>query len=147
MYNALMADFHFKHPISVRYGDLDPQWHVNNAKFLVFIEQTRFAYLVSLGLFDGKHFFDLGLIVADIHVAYLKPIEPLDKVEVAARVAKIGNKSILFEARVQNPESGELYATSEIVMVAYDYHTKSTRPVPPEWREKIAAFEQWEQPQ
>ncbi len=140
-----MANFHFKYPISVRYGDLDPQWHVNNTKFLTYIEQTRFAYLVALGLFDGLHFFDLGLIVADVHVAYKKPIEALDKVQVAARVAKIGNKSMTFEARVENPDSGEVYATSEIVMVAYDYHTKTTRPVPAEWREKIAAYEQWEQ--
>ena len=60
-----MSTFHFIYPIQIRYGDLDPQWHVNNARFVTYLEQSRFAYLVELGLFDGKGFFDLGLIVAD----------------------------------------------------------------------------------
>src|SRR6266540_1003357 len=34
-----MADFHFCHPIEIRYGDLDPQGHVNNAKHLTYFGQ------------------------------------------------------------------------------------------------------------
>jgi acyl-CoA thioester hydrolase len=62
-----MNSYRFEYPITVRYGDLDPQWHVNNARFLTFAEQARFAYLMRLGLFDGKSFWDLPLIVGDIH--------------------------------------------------------------------------------
>jgi acyl-CoA thioesterase FadM len=29
-----MSQFHNIHPIEVRYGDLDPQGHVGNAKYL-----------------------------------------------------------------------------------------------------------------
>ena len=36
-----MDDFKFHHPIEVRYSDLDPQGHVNNARFLTFFEQAR----------------------------------------------------------------------------------------------------------
>ena len=36
-----MADFRFYHPIEVRYGDLDPQGHVNNARYLTYLEQAR----------------------------------------------------------------------------------------------------------
>ncbi len=40
-YNRRMTDFRFFHPVEVRYGDLDPQGHLNNAKYLTFFEQAR----------------------------------------------------------------------------------------------------------
>ena len=36
-----MSAYHFSYPIEVRYGDLDPQGHVNNAKYLTYMEQAR----------------------------------------------------------------------------------------------------------
>ncbi len=136
-----MSAFRFYYPIQVRYGDLDPQWHVNNARFLTFLEQTRFAYLLELGLFDGKSFLDLGLIVADIHIAYLAPIMLEEKIRVGLRVARIGNKSLTLEYLMENETTGEAKARAEIIMVSYDYHTRQSVPVRTEWREKITAFE------
>jgi hypothetical protein len=70
-----MSDFKFFHPIEVRYGDLDPQGHVNNAKFLTYFEQARGYYLVHLGLFGmDQSFEELGVVVADIHIHYRAPV-------------------------------------------------------------------------
>ena len=46
-----MTPYRFHHPIEVRYGDLDPQGHLNNAKYLTYFEQARVNYLIDLGLF------------------------------------------------------------------------------------------------
>jgi hypothetical protein len=51
-----MNEFRFYHPIEVRYSDLDPQGHVNNAKFLTYLEQARIEYIGKLGLWDGSSF-------------------------------------------------------------------------------------------
>lgn len=136
-----MAEFRFYYPIQVRYSDLDPQWHVNNARFLSYFEQTRFAYLVELGLFDGHSFFDLGLIVADVHVAYLAPIKPFQQVRVGMRVARIGNKSLTLEYLAEDASNGQALARGETVMVAFDYHSEKSMPVPAHWRETIARYE------
>lgn len=136
-----MSAFRFTYPIQVRYGDLDPQWHVNNANFLTFIEQARFAYLVHLGLFDGESFLDLGLIVADVHIAYRAPISVGTDVRVALRVSRIGNKSLTFEYQVEDATGGTLFARAENVMVAYDYRSQTSQPVPDEWRRVISEFE------
>ncbi|NTU74728.1 MAG: acyl-CoA thioesterase [Anaerolineaceae bacterium] len=140
-----MSTFQFIYPIQIRYGDLDPQWHVNNARFVTYLEQARFAYLVELGLFDGKGFFDLGLIVADVHLVYLMQIELRQNIQVALRVSRIGNKSMVFEHQIQDQDTGDILATGEIVMVAYDYHAHKTIPVPDHWREKIKLYEHWEE--
>lgn len=136
-----MSLFRFTYPIQVRYGDLDPQWHVNNANFLTFIEQARFAYLMHLGLFDGESFLDLGLIVADVHIAYRAPISIGQSVRVALRVSRIGTKSLTFEYQVEDEADGTLFARAETVMVAYDYPSKLSRPVPDEWRRIISEYE------
>ncbi len=105
------------------------------------LEHARFSYLMELGLFDGKSFFDLGLIVADVHLSYLAPIELEQKIRVGVRVAKIGTKSMVFEYEVVEEDTGAVLVKSETVMVAYDYHTHQSIPVPANWRERIGAFE------
>jgi acyl-CoA thioester hydrolase len=136
-----MSNFNFYCPIQVRYSDLDPQWHVNNARILTFLEQARFTYITELGLFKGNNFFDLSLIVADVHVAYLAPIELGQKVRVGVRTGHIGNKSLTFEYQVEEENTNQVLAKAETVMVAYDYHIRASKPVPPEWRQVIGKFE------
>lgn len=136
-----MTIFHFNYPLQVRYGDLDAQAHVNNAHFITFIEQARLAYLVETGLFDGENFLDLGLIVADVHMAYLAPLKLGQPVEIGVRVSRIGNKSLTLEYEVRDARTGSVAARAETIMVAYDYHTSASRPVSAEWRAKIEAFE------
>ncbi len=136
-----MSDFKFKIPVNIRYRDLDPQWHVNNTRYMVFIEDARMAYLINLGLFDGKNFLDLKMIIADAHVTFNAPMVMGQNVSVSTRTARIGNKSITFEYRIEDADSGKLLATAEVVGVTYDYRSHKTIPVPDEWRQKIGAFE------
>jgi acyl-CoA thioester hydrolase len=136
-----MENYNFSYVIPIRYSDLDPQWHVNNARFLSFIEQARYAYLIELGLWDGVDFFNLGLIVADIHMAYLAPIALGQTVRVYIRADRLGNKSLTFAYEIRDEETGLLHARAETVMVAYDYHTHQSIPLPQAWRERINAHE------
>ncbi len=136
-----MTKFRFHYPISVRYGDLDPQWHVNNSKFLTYIETARLHYLLDLGLFDGHSFNALPFIVADVHVKYLQPIQPTDDVLVTMGITRIGTKSVIMEYEVLSGDEKTLFATAETVMVAYDYHSKTSVPVSDELRRVISEYE------
>jgi acyl-CoA thioester hydrolase len=136
-----MSDFHFYHPIEVRYGDLDPQGHVNNAKFVTYIEQARVKFVHYLGLWSGKSFLDIGFILADTHISYLQPILFGEDVRVGVRFVRLGNKSLKMEYRVENGETGQVYATAETIQVTYDYREKRTIPIPDHWRRVIADFD------
>ncbi len=138
-----MSAFRFHLPLEVRYADLDPQWHVNNTRYLTFLEQGRVTYLVKLGLWDGQDFNRLGMIVADMHIAYIAPVMLWQKIRLDLRVARIGTKSMNFEYEIVDEASGEVAARAESVMVAYDFNQHSSIPVPEEWRQKIGAFEGW----
>ena len=140
-----MSEFKFFHPTEVRYGDLDPQGHVNNAKYLTYFEQARVYYLIQLGLFTkDQSFMDIGLIIADIHIKYNTPTHYGDEIKTGVRTSKIGNKSMIIEQAVIDATTGEIRAIGEIVSVAFDYRVKKTIPVPDEWRETITKFENGE---
>jgi len=138
---SAMPDFRFYHPMQVRYSDLDTQWHVNNTQFCVYLEQARMEYLLHLGLFDGKSFHELGMIVAGLQISYLAPIELHEKIRVGVGVSRLGNKSFVYAYQIEGLDERKVFATAETVMVAYDYPRKASIPIPDHWRESIAAFE------
>jgi acyl-CoA thioester hydrolase len=136
-----MTDFHFYHLIEVRYGDLDPQGHVNNAKILTYMEQARVFYLKHLKLWEGGSFLDIGIILADIHLTFRKAIQFGDPVRVGVRITRIGNKSMTSEYRIEDGRDASEFATGTSVLVAYDYHNNRSVPIPEEWRKAILQLE------
>ncbi|MDP3186816.1 MAG: thioesterase family protein [Anaerolineales bacterium] len=137
-----MPEFRFHYPIQVRYGDLDPQGHVNNAKYLTYFEQARVHYLLRLGLFDkGQSFTNIGIILAEVRVTFLAPLQYGTDVRIGMRISRLGNKSMTAEYTLMDAASNKELATGSAVLVGYDYRTSETIPIPEEWREKIAVFE------
>jgi acyl-CoA thioester hydrolase len=137
-----MADFRFYHPIEVRYGDLDPQGHVNNAKHLTYFEQARVAYMIELGLFTkAQSFMKIGVIIADVHITYFEPIYFGQIIKVGVHAAKFGNKSMTWEQNIVDSATEKVFAKGQIVIVTYDYKEEKTIPIPLEWRDKIVEFE------
>ena len=137
-----MTDYNFYHLIEVRYGDLDPQGHVNNAKFLTYMEQGRVFYLKQLKLWEGGSFLDLGVILADVQITFRKVIQFGDPVRVGVRISHIGNKSMTSEYRIEDARDASEFATGSSVLVAYDYRNRRSVPIPEEWRTAILQFEE-----
>jgi acyl-CoA thioester hydrolase len=137
----MMTDFHFYHPIEIRYGDLDPQGHVNNARFLTYMEQARIVYLKQLMLWEGGSFLDIGVILADVHLTFRKAIQFGDPVRVGVRISRLGNKSLTSEYRLEDARDGSEFASGSSVLVAYDYRNNHSVPIPEEWRKVIMQFE------
>jgi acyl-CoA thioester hydrolase len=137
-----MSDFRFYHPIEVRYGDLDPQGHVNNSKHLTYFEQARVAYMIELGLFTkDQSFMKIGVIIADVHITYLEPIYFGQNIKVGVHVAKLGMKSMKWKQDILDAKTSKELAKGEVVVVTYDYKEEKTIPIPREWREGITTFE------
>ena len=135
-----MPSFRFSHPIEVRYADLDPQRHVNNAAVFAYFEQARARYLERLGLWDGVNFDEIGIIVAEASASYKAPIAYTDQVVVDVGVTRLGTKSLQLEYLVHAPD-GRPFATGRTTLVTYDYRGGASIPIPDAWRKRIQAFE------
>ena len=136
-----MSEFKYFYPIEVRYGDLDPQGHVNNAKYLTYMEQARVGYLRHLGMWNGGSFLSIGIILADLQITFREPILFEHPIRVGVRTTRLGNKSFDVAHSIENSQDGIIFATCKIVLVAYDYHSSKTIPIPASWREILTTFE------
>lgn len=137
-----MPEFRFFHPIEVRYGDLDPQGHLNNSKYLTYFETGRIKYFAHLGLFQpGASFMNIGMIMADAHVTFKSAVEYETNIKVGVRIARLGNKSMDSEYVILDADTGEELATGSSVLVAYDYRSGKTIPISDAWRKTISEFE------
>jgi len=136
-----VPEFRFYHPVEVRYADIDAQRHVNNVAFFAYMESARARYLQHLGLWDGKDFLKIGIIVAEAACTYKAAIGYGQPLRVGVRTARLGNKSLELHYTIEDGETGQEMATGRTIQVAYDYHANQTIPVPDAWRRVIAAFE------
>jgi acyl-CoA thioester hydrolase len=135
--------FHFYHSIEIRYGDLDPQGHVNNACYLTYCEQARVSYLMSLGLFGkDQSFLEIGIILADAQITFKRPALFGQDVRVGVRTVRLGNKSMDQEYELIDHADNAVLAAGRSVLVTYNYRDEKTIPIPAEWRRQIAEFEQ-----
>lgn len=128
--------FKFFHPTVIRYADLGPVQHVNNARYLSYMEDARIAYYKHLGLSD-----EASVIIVDVHITYHLPIFLEDEIKVGVRVSYCGNTSMTFQQVIVDPAGEKLYTSVETVMVTYSYEADKSIPVPDSWRKAIATFE------
>ena len=125
----------FVHSERVRFRDLDPMGHVNNAVFLTYIESARVAFLQHLGAATTLE--DMSIIVARIEIDFRAPVGFGEEVEIAVRASRFGGKSfdLDYELRVGD----RVVAEARTVCVAYDYSRGEQIEIPDDWTERLAA--------
>jgi acyl-CoA thioester hydrolase len=140
-----MNQIRFYHPIQIRYGDIDAQRHVNNARHFTFMEQARAQYIIELGLWQGDDYDQIGIIMAEQSCTYLAPITFQQEIEIGVRTQNLGTKSIEVHYSFRDAKSLQELAKGRSILVTYDYRTGKSIPIPEEWRERIKRFESGEE--
>jgi acyl-CoA thioester hydrolase len=131
--------FRFSTSVEVRWRDLDPMGHVNNAVYFTYLEQARTHYLHEVGLLPGAPS-GMGFILAEASCQFKAPLQLGERVTIHTRVSQLRNSSFIFEYRAE-AEDGRLVATARTVQVCYDYQAQRSVPVPDEWRRAVIAYE------
>ena len=101
----------------VRWGDLDAFGHVNNATYLVFAQEARFAWSKMI-----------EMVVARAEVDFIAPIYQGDiYLDIEIWVNKIGTSSFGVTYEMKNGD--ELVAVVKSVQVTVSMETKKSRPL------------------
>jgi len=101
----------------VRWGDLDAFGHVNNATYLVYAQEARYAWSKML-----------EMVVARAEVDFIAPIYTGDiYIDVEIWVNKIGTSSFGVTYEMKNGD--ELVAVVKTVQVTVSMDTKKSRPL------------------
>lgn len=135
--------FRYHTPMTIRYGDMDTLGHVNNAKYLTYLEHARVAYFHDLKLWDGS-ISALGLIIARISIDYKLPLTMHDRtVDIWTRCSRLGTKSFDIENLiiVKRDDAEQIAAQATTVTVVFDYRSNTTVALPDVWCELLIAYE------
>jgi len=112
----------------VRWGDLDAFGHVNNATYLVYAQEARFAWSKML-----------EMVVARAEVDFIAPIYTGDiYIDVEIWVNKVGNSSFGITYEMKNGD--ELLARVKTVQVTVSMETKKSRPINDAEREFLTQY-------
>jgi len=142
----LPGDFAHRREIDVRFADTDAMGHVNNAVYLTYCEAARISYWtdvtgepVRLGT-EGAE----SLILAEARITYRAPAFHGETVTVETRATRLGRSSFTLEHRVTaRVASGpsRLVATSESILVRYDYTADAPVAISAAHRAAIEVYE------
>jgi acyl-CoA thioester hydrolase len=119
-----------RHPLTVRWSDLDAYGHVNNVKFYDYVQEARVAIMTrSLDWSEGVVW---ALVRQDVE--HLTPLDfRSEPYEVATSVVALGTRSFTLAAEVRDPASGTVYARARSVAVG-------PRPLGDDERRAMAAW-------
>jgi len=132
-----MEEFEFVTDVEVRYRDLDPMGHVNNAVYLTYLETARVRYLQAA--LDGP-LPEGSIVVANVDIDFRASIRRgHDAVTVGVRAANLGSTSVTLEYEIRAGE--RTAAVAESTFVSYDAEAGGPRQLPDAWRTAIENFE------
>ncbi|MBG6182615.1 acyl-CoA thioester hydrolase [Arthrobacter sp. CAN_A214] len=134
-------------PLQLRFGDEDSYGHVNNARFVQFLEDARVRLLSEPG--GGSAFLDVSdagqyTLVGRHEIEYLAPLNfSREPAGVDVWITAVGSSSFTLGYAVRDteaPDAGTTCAVASTTMILVD--RQSGRPVPMSEAQQ-AALAQW----
>jgi acyl-CoA thioester hydrolase len=129
-----------RHRLPVRFRDCDPLGHVNNAVYLTYLEQARFA------LWTAQEFLSRplsgprghGFIMARAEVDFRAQARYGDELEVRLSLDAVGRTSFTYVYDLVKIPEERLVASAKTVQVWFDYDTQRPAPISDAMRTKLA---------
>jgi len=130
--------FRFRHPVEVRFKDIDIGGHAHHSHALVYFEEARWAYwreVVGRGELS-----DVGYILAEASVRYHERVLWPARLDVGVRVTKLGRKHFEMDYEVLGSD-GRRLVSGRTVQVWYDYDKGCSGRIPEDVRQSIEALD------
>ncbi|ERI10059.1 acyl-CoA thioesterase [Aneurinibacillus aneurinilyticus] len=118
--------------IIVRSTEIDVNGHVNNAKYLEYLEWGREEWYEQANL-PYNTFLELGIqtVTVNITINYRKECIQNDRLTITTRPERLGRTSYTLKQEIYN-QRNELVADALVTSVTMDSNTRTSRPVPEE---------------
>ncbi|NRS49610.1 thioesterase family protein [Brevibacillus sp. HB2.2] len=123
--------------LTVRSTDIDVIGHVNNAKYLEYMEWARFEWIWEQGFtLDELRRRAIMPVVANININYRKELKMREEVTAITTVVKVGEKSFVIRQELYNA-ADVLVADADVTMVMIDANTRQSISLPVELKEAL----------
>jgi len=126
--------------IKVRGYHLDVYQHVNNARYLEFLEEARWQWLEEADAFNWLMAQKLAFVVVNININYRRPAVLGDRLVIESDVSQLSGRSGIIAQRVLLADDRTLVADALLTFVCIDLRTQKAVPLEGELRERLAAL-------
>lgn len=109
--------------IKVRGYHLDLFRHVNNARYLEFLEEARWSFLETVNGLRLLEEQDYIFVVVNININYRRPAYMGEILQITTRIKSIGNRSCVLHQAVTLQEAGTLVADADVTFVIVEART------------------------
>ena len=124
--------------IIVRSTEIDVNGHVNNAKYLEYLEWGREEWYERADLhYDAFTEMGIQTVTVNININYRKECKQGDQLAITTRPEKMGRTSYVLKQEIRN-QHGDLCADALVTSVALDIETRKSREVPEKLRSLFA---------
>lgn len=106
--------------IKVRGYHLDLYQHVNNARYLEFLEEARWQYFDDAQLMDVFMSSGMGLAVVNININYRRGALMNDELQVETCFESIGQRSAAIKQTIYLKGTDKVVADADITFVVVD---------------------------
>ena len=131
-----LADYPHRITDNIRFGDLDPQGHVNQAVFLTYFESGRVAMFRNEDLGIGVP--GLTFVMVRMEVDYMKELHWPGGIDIGTGVAEFGRSS--FKVSQAIFRNSACAAMGRATLVCMDLKTRKATPLP---QAAIDRLSQW----
>jgi acyl-CoA thioester hydrolase len=134
--SVIQGEFRFRHPVEVRFRDIDVGGHAHHSEAFMYFEEARAAYwrdIAGQGGLEGVTY-----IMAEATVRWHKRVLWPQTLSVGVRVSRLGRKHWEMEYEVLGQE-GDRLITGRSTQVMYDYEAQGSKVIPDEIRAAMAA--------
>lgn len=123
--------------IKVRGYHLDVYQHVNNARYLEFLEEARWEALETQAAFRWLTEHNIAFVVVNININYRRPAVLGDVLKVVSRLEQLNGKSGVLRQDIHLQPEGELVADALITFVCIDLKTQKALALEGELRQHL----------
>lgn len=112
--------------ITVRFRDLDPLNHVNNAVYNTYFEEARIRFIYEIPEFKLSLNGGQSFVLVRLELDYIKPVQIHDTLLAGSSVLEYGNTSIKAIQAIYSKSTHQLKAVAKTTGVWFDL--KKQRP-------------------
>lgn len=121
-------------PIKVRGYHLDVYGHVNNARYLEFLEEGRWALFESVTDLNAWAERGYAFVVVNINISYRRAAKLHDELALTTQLAELGSRSGVLEQVIRRDSDGEVVADAKVTFVVIDAKIERAIPIEGELR-------------
>lgn len=116
--------------LPIRFRDLDPLNHVNNAIFSTYYEEARIEFIQDVNKLASELKNGYSFVLAKIEIEFIRPVEYPNEILIGSGIKSLGNSSITSFQAIYTGDKKKLASVAEAHGVWFDLSKQRPTRIP-----------------